>query len=161
MSNRDGTKSETPLTDLSPTQTGPTRGADRRAAEHAPFYAAWNKFLSWMLEYADAHPQAMFEKEADFPDYIYRMERPYDLPTTVMSASLSDLKGRPLLLVNASPRHTVFKEVILHPFESHVYRKLTYNADKGALAEGKRPFTREMLFRLADGLYGSDSKPAE
>ena len=171
MSNRDGTKSETPLTDLSSTQTGstqtgstqtgPTRSADRRTSEHAAFYAAWNQFLSWMLEYAKGHPQATFEKQADFPDYIYRMERPYDLPTTVMSASLSDLKGRPLLLVNASPRHTVFKEVVLHPFESHVYRKLTYNADKGALAEGKRPFTKEMLFRLADGLYGSDSKPAE
>ena len=161
MSERDGTESETPLTDLSPTQTGSTQSVGRRTSEHAPFYAAWNTFLSWMLEYANAHPQAMFEKEADFPDYIYRMERPYDLPTTVMSASLSDLKGRPLLLVNASPRHTVFKEVVLHPFESHVYRKLTYNADKGALAEGKRPFTKEMLFRLADGLYGSDSKPAE
>ena len=98
---------------------------------------------------------------ADFPDYIYRMERPYDLPTTIMSASLSDPKGRPILLINASPRHTVFKEVLLHPFESHTYRTLSYNADKGALAEGKRPFTKEMLFRLADKLYNLDIKPAE
>lgn len=157
MSERDRTLSETPLTDTGPTQTG----ADCGASQNAAFYAAWNEFLGWMLEYAEGHPQAAFEKEADFPDYIYRMERPYDLPTTIMSASLSDLKGRPLLLVNASPRHTVFKEVILHPFESHVYRTLTYNTDKGALAEGKRPFTQEMLVTLADTLYGSDSKPAE
>lgn len=157
MNKRNRTTSEAPLTNTGPTKTG----ADRRASEDAAFYDAWHKFLGWMLEYADRNPHALFEKEADFPDYIYRMERPYDLPTTVMSASLSDRKGRPLLLVNASPRHTVFKEIVLHPFESHTYRTLTYNADQGALVEGKRPFTREMLFRLADALYGSDSKPAE
>jgi hypothetical protein len=157
MNERDRTTSEAPLTDTGPTGTA----ADRRAGEDAAFYDAWHKFLGWMLEYAETHPHALFEKEADFPDYIYRMERPYDLPTTIMSASLSDRKGRPLLLVNASPRHTVFKEVVLHPFESHTYRTLSYNPEKKALVEGKRPFTREMLFRLADALYGSDSKPAE
>ena len=157
MSERDLTKSE-----KQPTDTGPTRtGADRGAGPDAAFYASWNTFLEWMLEYAQTHEGAMFEKEADFPDYIYRMERPYDLPTTIMSASLSAPKGRPLLLVNASPRHTVFKEVILHPFESHTYRTLSYNADKGTLAEGKRPFTKEMLFKLADTLYNLDIKPAE
>ena len=160
MNERDGTLSEKPLSDTGPTPAADKR-ADRKAAEHAAFYAAWEKLLGWMLEYAETRPKAAFEKEADFPDYIYRMERPYDLPTTIMSASLSDLKGRPLLLVNASPRHTIFKEIMLHPFESHTYRTLTYNADKGALTEGKRVFTREMLFKLADTLYGSDSEPAE
>lgn len=161
MNERDGTLSEKPLTHTGPTSAGPTAGTDRKAAEHAAFYAAWKEILDWMLEYTESRPQVAFEKEADFPDYIYRMERPYDLPTTIMSASLSDLKGRPLLLVNASPRHTIFKEIMLHPFESHTYRTLTYSADKGALVEGKRPFTREMLVKLADALYGSDSKPAE
>ena len=120
MTRRNGTLSEKPLTDTGPTPV--ESGTDRRAAQHAAFYAAWEQLLGWMLEYAETHAQAAFEKEADFPDYIYRMERPYDLPTTIMSASLSDLKGRPLLLVNASPRHTVFKEVLVHPFESHTYR---------------------------------------
>ena len=157
MSDPKGTLSETPLADTGPTQTG----ADRCASHSAAFYDAWHTFLGWMLEYTQTHPYAMFEKEADFPDYIYRMERPYELPTTIMSASLSDTKGRPLLLVNASPRHVVSKEIMLHPFESHTYRTLSYHAEKGTLAEGKRPFTREMLFKLADTLYGSDSKPAE
>jgi len=125
------------------------------------FYAAWNDLLTWMREYADAREEVIFEKEADFPDYIYRMERPYDLPTTIMSASLSDPKGRPVLLVNASPRHAVFKEVVLHPFDSHTYRTLTYSPDKNALVEGKRPFTKAMLFELADALYESDAEPAE
>ncbi len=161
MTERDGTLSEKPLSDTGPTPAPVDTRADRKAADHAAFYAAWEKLLGWLLEYAAEHPHAMFEKEADFPDYIYRMERPYDLPTTIMSASLSDLKGRPVLLVDASPRHTVFKEIGLHPFESHTYRTLTYNADKGTLVEGKRIFTREMLFKLADTLYSSDSEPAE
>jgi hypothetical protein len=120
----------------------------------AAFYQAWVEFLEWMREYAAQHEGVLFEKEADFPDYIYRMERPYDLPTTIMSASLSDKKGRPVLMASISPRHTVFKELTLHPFESHTYRKLTYNADKGALAEGKRVFTQAMLTELADDLFG-------
>jgi hypothetical protein len=119
------------------------------------FYTAWKELLEQLREYASQHPdRVLFEKEADFPDYIYRMERPYDLPTTIMSASLSDKEGHPVLLVNASPRHALFKEVVLHPFESHTYRKLKYSPEKNALVEGKRPFTKEMLFALADELFG-------
>ena len=47
-----------------------------------------------------------------------------------------------------------FKEVVIHPYESHTYRKLTYSTEKQALVEGKRPFTKEMLFNLADELFG-------
>ena len=107
-----------------------------------------------MRAYADECGAALFEKEADFPDYIYRMERPYELPTTVMSASLSDCDGKPVLMLNASPRHAVFKEVVLHPFESHSYRKLKLDSSGMALTEGKRQFTREMLYSLADDLFG-------
>jgi hypothetical protein len=117
------------------------------------FYRAWTELLQWMREYAASRDGVLFEKEADFPDYIYRMERPYDLPTTVMSASLSEPDGTPVLMANASPRHTVFKEVVLHPFQSHSYRKLKLAADGKGLAEGKRVFTREMLNALADGLF--------
>lgn len=120
------------------------------------FYNAWNNLLNDMRDYANGHVHkgVIFEKEADFPDYIYRMERPYDLPTTIMSASLSDHEGHPVLMVNASPRHALFKEIILHPFQSHTYRKLKYSPEKKALVEGKRPFTKEMLFALADELFG-------
>lgn len=119
------------------------------------FYQAWATLLQWMRDYAASHEGVRFEKEADFPDYIYRMERPYDLPTTVMSASLSDPGGKPVLMVNASPRHAVFKEAVLHPFASHVYRKLTLAPDGQHLAEGKRVFTQEMLGTLADDLFGT------
>ncbi len=118
------------------------------------FYGAWKNLLDWMKEYAVKNEGVMFEKEADFPDYIYRMERPYDLPTTVMSASLSDPEGNPILLISASPRHTLFKEIVVHPFESHSYRKLKYSSDKAALVESKRVFSKTMLFELADDLFG-------
>lgn len=124
------------------------------------FYRAWAEVLDWMRAYAADRPGVRFEKEADFPDYIYRMERPYDLPTTVMSASLSDPDGRPVLLLHASPRHAVFKEAVVHPFESHTYRKLTLAADGRTLAEGKRAFTREILTRLADDLFGAHARDA-
>lgn len=120
---------------------------------HAAFYRAWAELLDWMREYADSR-QVPFTKEADFTDYIYRMHRPYDLPTTIMVASLSDpVTGKPVLMANASQRRSVFKEVVLHPFDSHVYRKLTLAKDGSGLAEGSRVFTKEMLFRLADDLY--------
>ncbi len=123
-------------------------------AKDKAFYTAWTALLLAMKEYADQNDLAFFSKEADFPDYIYRMERPYDLPTTIMSASLSDNEGKPVLMLSVSPRHAVFKELVLHPFESHVYRKLKYSAEKEALVEGKRIFTKDMLYTLADDLFG-------
>lgn len=118
------------------------------------FYTAWAELLEWMREYAATRDGAQFTKEADFTDYIYRMERPYDLPTTIMVASLSDAEGRPVLLVNASQRAAVFKEVVLHPYDSHVHRKLTLARSGEGLAEGRRVFTKAMLFELADDLFG-------
>ena len=117
------------------------------------FYRAWAELLEWMKAYAAERDYAAFEVEADFVDYIYRMERDYDLPTIVMSASLSQPDGAPILLVNASPRHAVFKEIVLHPFESHTYRTLCYSPEKQALVEGKRVFDQAMLNSLADKLY--------
>ncbi len=117
------------------------------------FYAAWAELLEWMREYAAATDHAKFVKQADFTEYIYRMARPYQMPTTIMSASLSDPDDSPVLLVSASPRHAVFKEVQLHPFDSHVYRFLSLAQDGDGLAEGKRKFTKNMLFELADRLY--------
>ena len=119
------------------------------------FYRAWADLLDVMRAYADGRDDVIFQKEADFPDYIYRMARPYDLPTIVMSASLSRLDGYPVLMLNASPRHTVFKEVVIHPYESHVYRKATLAADGHGLTEGPRRFDADRLRALADQLLGA------
>lgn len=117
------------------------------------FYAAWAQLLEWMREYSAENDHARFIKQADFTEYIYRMARPYQMPTTIMSASLSDPDEKPVLMVSASPRHAVFKEVELHPFDSHVYRHLHLAEDGEGLAEGKRSFTRQMLYDLADRLF--------
>lgn len=119
------------------------------------FYRAWTELLEWMREYAAAHDHVEFVKQADFTDYIYRMARPYDLPTTIMSASLSDLQDQPQLMVSASQRAAVFKEVVLHPFNSHIYRTLRLAPDGVNLAEGPRIFTKEALFALADDLFAT------
>ena len=124
------------------------------------FYRAWADLLDAMRAYADGRDDVIFQKEADFPDYIYRMARPYDLPTIVMSASLSRPDGHPVLMLNASPRHAVFKEVVVHPYESHVYRKAKLSDDGTGLTEGPRPFDAERLRSLADQLLGAHATPA-
>ena len=119
------------------------------------FYRAWADMLDVMRAYADGRDDVIFQTEADFPDYIYRMARPYDLPTIVMSASPSRPDGHPVLMLNASPRHAVFKEVVIHPYESHVYRKATLAADGVGLAEGTRRFDADRLRALGDQLLGA------
>lgn len=124
------------------------------------FYRAWATLLDWLRAEADAQPGLTLVKQADFPDYIYRMERPYDLPTIVMSVTLARPDDQPVLMVSASPRHAVFKEVVLHPFDSHVYRHLTLADDGEGLVEGRRVFTREMLARIVDRLAQHPAAPA-
>lgn len=117
------------------------------------FYQAWAELLDWLREYAAKREGVEFVKQADFVDYISRMSRPYDLPTTIMSASLSRPPDEPILLVSASQRASQVKEVVLHPFESHVYRKLKLAPDGNGFVEGPRRFTKELLFQTADRLF--------
>lgn len=118
-------------------------------------YTAWKSLLDDLQEYANNNNDIIFEKEADFPDYIYRMQSLYDLPTHIMSASLSDKNGQPILMLSVSPRHALLKNVTLHPYESHVYRKLKYKSEEKAFFEGARKFTKERLFTLADNLLSN------
>ncbi len=125
------------------------------------FYEAWAELLSWAQAFAERRDDASFVKIADFPDYIYRMERPYDLPVIVMSASLARPVDRhPVLMLAASPRRAVFKEVVVHPFDSHVYRRLRLSDDGQGLSEGRRPFDRERFEALASSLFHTASEQA-
>jgi len=126
------------------------------------FYAAWGELLAWARSFAEGRDDATYVKIADFPDYIYRMERPYDLPVIVMSASLARPSDRhPVLMLTASPRHAVFKEVVVHPFDSHVYRRLTLAEDGSGLVEGRRRFDRARFEALAASLFhGADGAHA-
>lgn len=125
-------------------------------ADHdAALYEAWMALLGWMQDYARERGLA-YEKVSDFPDYIYRMERPYDLPTTTASAGLS-VDGQPLLIAAVSPRHVQLKSVQLRLMGASKHWHL--HGGEGGLHEGKRPFTRERLFGILDGaLEGAGSR---
>ena len=116
-------------------------------ASDSALYAQWVELLGWLQEEAAARGLS-FEKVADFPDYIYRMERPYELPTTVMSVSLS-AGGQPQMVAAVSPRHADLKAVSLRLMGGSKHWHL--HAGDGGLLEGKRPFTRERLKVLLDG----------
>lgn len=116
-------------------------------AQDGRLYAQWVELLSWLEEAAGARGLG-FQKVADFPDYIYRMERPYDLPTTVMSVALTS-GGQPLLVAAVSPRHVDLKGVSLRLMGGSKHWHL--HAGEAGLLEGKRPFTRERLRLLLDG----------
>lgn len=113
----------------------------------AELYKQWVELLGWLNAEASARG-LVFEKVADFPDYIYRMERPYDLPTTVMSASVT-WEGQPLMVAAVSPRHVDLKGVSLRLMGGSKHWHL--HAGTRGLLEGKRPFTRERLALLLDG----------
>ncbi len=117
---------------------------------HAPdsaLYTQWVELLGWLEAEAVTHGLT-FEKVADFPDYIYRMERPYDLPTTVMSAAVG-VAGQPLLVAAVSPRHVDLKNISLRLMGGSKHWHL--HAGTAGLLEGKRPFTRARLSTLLDG----------
>lgn len=110
-------------------------------------YTQWVELLGWLDEEARARGLT-FGKVADFPDYIYRMERPYDLPTTVMSVNLS-ADGQPVLVAAVSPRHADLKAVSLRLMGGSKHWHL--HAGTRGLLEGKRPFTRERLAIILNG----------
>lgn len=116
-------------------------------ASDSALYSQWMDLLGW-LEAGAAARGLTFEKVADFPDYIYRMERPYDLPTTVMSVSVG-VAGQPLVVAAVSPRHVDLKGVSLRLMGGSKHWHL--HAGQHGLVEGKRPFTQERLEMLLDG----------
>lgn len=117
-------------------------------SDDAELYAAWVGLLDWMRQYADGHNVA-FVKEADFPDFIYRMERAYQLPTTMMTASLSDIRGEPFLIANVSSRHLEHKHISLKVPGAHLHWTAEYVSGKGLLIDGKVLLSKERLAQLA------------
>jgi hypothetical protein len=115
-------------------------------AHDAILYTQWLELLGWMESYAQKH-RLEFVKVSDFPDYIYRMERPYDLPTTIASVSLSR-EGSPLLLAAVSPRHVSLKSVSIRLMGG--LKHWHFHAGEKGLLEGKRPFGKAQFEALAD-----------
>ena len=115
--------------------------------DDAALYEHWILLMGWLREAALSRG-LRFEKVSDFPDYIYRMERPYDLPTTVASVSITH-EGQPLLIASVSPRHVQLKSVQLRLMGGSKHWHL--HAGEGGLLEGKHPFTQGRLALILDG----------
>jgi len=111
----------------------------------AQIYAWWLELLGWMQDYAKVNGLE-YVKVSDFPDYIYRMERPYELPTMVASVSLN-AGNEALLLASVSPRHVALKSVSIRLIGGSKHWHL--HAGDSGLLEGKRPFTKERFEALA------------
>lgn len=124
-----------------------TLGADMAHADKMALYRSWVELLGWLEAEAMARGLTI-DKVADFPDYIYRMERPYDLPTTIMSVNVSS-GGQALMVAAVSPRHVDMGGVSLRLMGGSKHWHL--HAGGAGLLEGKRPFTRERLATLLDG----------
>ncbi|MFN8510930.1 MAG: NADH-quinone oxidoreductase subunit 15 [Deinococcaceae bacterium] len=116
-------------------------------------YTHWLELLGWAQSYALEHGLE-FVKVSDFPDYIYRMERTYSLPTTLASASVNE-NGHPLLLLAVSPRHVALKAISIRLMGGLKHWHL--HAGEQGLLEGKQAFTREHFFALMDGARKSVS----
>lgn len=112
-------------------------------------YDAWVQVLEWMRQYA-AEKGVRFEKESDFPDFIYRMERPYELPTTIMAASLSDEAGEPFLIASVSPRHAEMKRIELRVPGAMLHWHAHWEDGRGLVVGGKLPLDKARLYQLAD-----------
>lgn len=112
-------------------------------------YQAWVQVIEWMKEYA-TEKGVQFSKESDFPDFIYRMERPYELPTTMMAVSLSDERGEPFFFASISPRHAKLKHIAFRIPGGHVHHHAHWEDGKGLVLGGKFPLTKEKLHQLAD-----------
>lgn len=115
----------------------------------AQLYQSWLEVMAWMQEYA-AQYGVVYEKESDFPDFIYRMERDYELATTVMAVSLSDAQGTPFFLAEVSPRHAQQKRIGFRVPAAHLHWHAHWEEGHGLMLDGKLPLGRAKLFQLAD-----------
>jgi hypothetical protein len=110
-------------------------------------YTRWLELLGWMQDYAQKHG-IRFDKESDFTSYIYRMERDYQLPTTVQSVSLGLEDGKPIIIASVSPFHEPLKHISLRLLGGARHWHL--HEHDGHLLEGKRVFDRTKLEALLE-----------
>jgi NADH-quinone oxidoreductase chain 15 len=111
------------------------------------FYNQWVQLLEWMREWAQVKG-LRFDKESDFTQYIYRMERDYPLPTTVQSASVGMNDGTAVVIASVSPPQDPLKGIHLRVMGGHLEFHL--HAGENGLLEGKRAFGKERLATILE-----------
>jgi NADH-quinone oxidoreductase chain 15 len=119
-------------------------------ADDAKLYTQWIDLMGWMRDYA-AQKSLRFDKESDFTQYIYRMERDYALPTTIQAVSLGLIDGTPIIVASVSPLHEPLKSIHVRLMGAHQEWHL-HAGDQGLL-EGKRAFTQARLNTILDRVF--------
>jgi NADH-quinone oxidoreductase chain 15 len=120
------------------------------ASNDLSIYTRWLELLGWMQDYAQKHG-IRFDKESDFTSYIYRMERDYQLPTTVQSVSLGLEDGKPIIVASVSPFHEPLKHIGIRLLGGARHWHL--HEHDGHLLEGKRVFDRAKLEALLEKVF--------
>jgi hypothetical protein len=113
-------------------------------------YDRWLELLGNLEDYAKRH-HLRFDKESDFTQYIYRMEREYTLPTTVQSVSLGLESGKAIIVASVSPLQEPLKHISIKLQGGARHWHL--HAHDGHLLEGKRVFDRIKLEALLDKVF--------
>jgi hypothetical protein len=113
-------------------------------------YQQWVELIDELGQYAVEHDLRL-DKESDFTDYIYRMERNYALPTTVQAVSISLPNGKPVLLASVSPPIEPLKGIHLRVMGGHQTWHLHAGSD--GLMQGKLPFHRQRLHSILDRIF--------
>jgi NADH-quinone oxidoreductase chain 15 len=113
-------------------------------------YDRWLELIVWMREWAESKG-LRFDKESDFTQYIYRMDREYSLPTTVQSVSIGQADGKAVVVASVSPLHEPLKGIELRLQGGGRYWH--FHEHDGQLLEGKREFTRAKLEKLLEGVF--------
>ena len=113
-------------------------------------YERWLELLSHLEAYAKQHG-LRFDKESDFTQYIYRMEREYTLPTTVQSVSLGLESGKAIIIASVSPLQEPLKYISINLQGGARHWHL--HAHDGHLLEGKRIFDRVKLEGLLNKVF--------
>jgi hypothetical protein len=113
-------------------------------------YDRWLEVMQWMRQFAEGR-QLRFDKESDFTSYIYRMERDYQLPTTVQSVSIGLPDGKPVIVASVSPAHVPLKAIEIRILGGA--RHLHLHEHDGHLLEGKRMFDQTRLNAFLEQVF--------
>ncbi len=111
-------------------------------------YDAWVQLMGWLEEYAAEH-DLVFDREADFPEFIYRMHKPWELPTRVMTVSLSRANDEPFFVASVSQPSDERKHIGLRSPGAHLHWH-AHEHGGGLELSGGVKLDKAKLFALLD-----------
>ncbi len=113
-------------------------------------YDRWLETMQWLRQFAEARG-LRFDKESDFTSYIYRMERDYQLPTTVQSVSIGLPDGKAVFVASVSPPQEPLKGIEFRVLGGA--RQWHLHEHDGHLLEGKRKFDQTKVNALLEQIF--------